>query len=154
MYFNDKFYDHTNGWAACFRQPGASSHCRDPHGYPLAFRLRFQAEILDKNNWVLDFGGLKQVKAWHAEHFDHRTLLAADDPHLQRFHDLYDACGFAPIIVLPFVGCEGFAKYSYDFTSSWLFANHPDAYAKRGLRLHSVTVYEHAGNSATYQGVE
>lgn len=152
MFYVDKLYDHTLGWSTCFRQPGAQSHCRDPHGYPLAFKLRFGAHILDNDNWVLDFGGLKPVKAHHADTFDHRTILAADDPHLPAFQTLYAECGFRDIFVLPFVGCEGFAKYSYDWTNAWLHDNYLHSIDTRGLRLVSVTVAEHAGNSATYEG--
>lgn len=152
MYYVTKTYDHNLGLSACFRQPFAESHCRDPHGYPLSFKLMFGAERLNSNHWVLDFGGLKPIKAWLCSSFDHRTILAADDPALEDFRALYAKWGFAPIETLPFVGCEGFAKHVYDYVSSWLEDSHPMEMDIRGLRLVSVEVREHGGNSAIYEG--
>jgi 6-pyruvoyltetrahydropterin/6-carboxytetrahydropterin synthase len=135
-----------------FRQPGAKSHCRDPHGYPLQFQLIFEASTLDENNWVIDFGGLKPIKAWLADSFDHRTLLAEGDPALGDFMELYAKHGFRMPLVLPFVGCEGFARYVYNYVARWLGDEHKEAIERRGLRLVSVEVREHGGNSATFAG--
>ncbi len=152
MYFITKLYDHTLGLSTCFRQPGATSHCKDPHGYPLSFKLKFGANYLDPNNWVLDFGGLKPVKAWLVENFDHRTALASNDPFLEAFQKHYAECGFREILVLPFVGCEGFAKYVFDFVNHWLEDNLFLDCDIRGLHLAEVEVREHGGNSAIYTG--
>jgi 6-pyruvoyltetrahydropterin/6-carboxytetrahydropterin synthase len=100
----------------------------------------------------MDFGGLKPVKAWLCEHFDHRTILSEADPHLDRFQEHYEACGFTPILVLPFVGCEGFAKYAFDYVGDWMAANFSKDVFDRGLHLKEVEVREHAGNSAIYEG--
>lgn len=151
MFYVDKTYGHQLGLSACFRQPFAKSHCRDPHGYPLAFRLKFGAQVLDSNNWTIDFGSLKPVKQMLCDSFDHRTVLAQDDPALSDFCLLYNKWGFAPPLVLPFVGCEGFAKYVFDWTENWLRENHADCIAKRGLFLKSVECREHGANSATYE---
>lgn len=151
VFYITKLYDHTLGWSACFRQPGASSHCRDPHGYPLAFKLVFAADTLDNDNWVFDFGGLKPVKAWLEDTFDHRTILAYDDPFLADFQALYEKAAFRDIVVLPYVGCEGFAKYAYDYINAWLHDYYLHSIDTRGLRLVLVEVREHAGNSAIYE---
>ena len=34
------------------------------HGYSLQFKFTFEARELDERNWVVDFGGLKPLKAW------------------------------------------------------------------------------------------
>lgn len=151
MFYVTKTYDHNLGLSACFRQHRAKSHCRDPHGYPLSFKLVFAAEKLNGENWVIDFGGLKPIKEWLVETFDHRTVMAADDPALDDFQQLYAKYGFAPIIVLPFVGCEGFAKYVYDYVDAWLGDTMPLDCDIRGLRLKSVEVREHGANSAIYE---
>lgn len=151
MYLVTKTYGHDLGLSACFRQPGAKSHCRDPHGYPLSFKLTFAAEELDGDNWVLDFGGLKPIKAWLVENFDHRTILAEGDPALEDFAALYERHGFAPINVLPFVGCEGFARHVFEHVDEWLGDEHPLACDIRGLRIVEVEVREHGGNSAIYR---
>jgi 6-pyruvoyltetrahydropterin/6-carboxytetrahydropterin synthase len=152
MFYVTKTYDHNLGMSACFRQPQAKSHCRDPHGYPLAFKLTFGALELNSDHWVIDFGGLKEIKQWLADTFDHKTILAADDPALEDFRALYAKHGFADILTLPFVGCEGFAKFVYDHVDAWLTDNHCLACDIRGLHLVSVEVREHAGNSAIYSG--
>lgn len=152
MFYIDKLYDHTLGWSVCFRQPGASSHCSDPHGYALAFKLKFGAALLDQNNWVLDFGGLKEISARLKDEFDHRTILSADDPFLEDFQALYAKCGFRNILVLPNVGCEAFAQYVYGIIDGWLNVTYLHSITTRRLHISSVEVREHAGNSATYAG--
>lgn len=150
MFYVTKTYDHNLGLSACFRQHRAKSHCHDPHGYPLSFKLTFGAEQLNSDNWVIDFGGLKPIKAWLVENFDHRTVMAADDPALGDFTVLYAKYGFAPPLVIPFVGCEGFAKFAYDYIDDWLCDAHPLDCDIRGLHLASVEVREHGANSAIY----
>ena len=152
MFYVTKTYDHNLGLSACFRQPFADSHCKDPHGYPLSFRLKFGAERLDRNNWVIDFGGLKSIKQWLCDNFDHRTVLAENDPALEDFRVLYLKWGFQLPLVLPFVGCEGFAKFAFDHVDNWLTMNHPFECDIRGLHLAEIEVREHGANSATYTG--
>jgi 6-pyruvoyltetrahydropterin/6-carboxytetrahydropterin synthase len=149
----DKTYGHDLGLSSCFRQPGAKSHCRDPHGYPLGFRLRFGCHTLDENNWVIDFGGLKPVKAWLFDNFDHRTILAENDEALEDFRALYQKYNFREPLVLPFVGCEGFALHVYKYVSGWLREFHTPALKERGLHLRFVEVREHGGNSAICEGI-
>jgi 6-pyruvoyltetrahydropterin/6-carboxytetrahydropterin synthase len=151
VYYVTKTYDHNLGLSACFRQPFASSHCHDPHGYPLSFKLTFGATALDPNNWVLDFGGLKPIKAWLCENFDHRTILSARDPFLGAFQELYRLADFKPILVLPNVGCEAFAKYVFDHVDEWLGEEMFIECDIRGLLIKSVEVREHGGNSAIFE---
>ena len=154
MFLVTKTYDHSLGLSACFRQWRADhSHCRFLHGYALSFKLTFAAEQLDRNNWVLDFGGLKPVKAFLVESFDHKLAIAEDDPALDDL-GMLAGLGLADTLVIPFVGCEGFAKYVYDWVDAWLGDAHPLACDIRGLRLVEVEVREHGGNSAIYQGAK
>lgn len=151
MYYITKTYDHSLGFSTCFRQPGADSHCKDPHGYPLAFKLKFGAVLLDSNNWVLDFGGLKRVADRLKDEFDHRTILAASDPALPDFQELYAKWGFRDILVLPLVGCEGFAQYVFGWVDAFISDWYLHSRDTRGLHLVSVEVREHAGNSAIFE---
>jgi 6-pyruvoyltetrahydropterin/6-carboxytetrahydropterin synthase len=146
IYRSTKTYDHAEGLSCCFRQWRAShSHCSLVHGYALAFKFVFATHELDERNWCFDFGGLKAVRAWLHEMFDHTMLVAADDPQLALFCRL-DELGLAAIRVLPAVGCEAVAKHVFD---------HVCAYVRResGGRvwLESVEVREHGGNSALYE---
>ena len=137
--------DHSEGLSCCFRQWRAThSHCRLVHGYALAFRFVFATHELDERNWCFDFGGLKPVKAWLKEMFDHTMLVAEDDPALARFRAMHED-GLIDIRVLPAVGCEATAKYVYDYVARYV-------QAETGARvwLESVEVKEHGGNSAIY----
>ncbi len=151
MFAVTKNYDHNLGLSACFRQHRASSHCRFLHGYALAFKIEFVADTLDHNNWVLDFGGLKPIKAYLENNFDHRLMVADDDPHKDELLELA-GIGVADPVLVENVGCEAFAKNVFDFVQSWLEETHETGITERGLRLASVECREHAGNSAIYFG--
>ena len=64
-----------------YRQWRADSHCRFIHGYGLSFHFEFECDTLDARNWCFDFGGLRPLKDFLEDHFDHCFILAQDDPH-------------------------------------------------------------------------
>lgn len=141
-----KTYGHEEGLSCCFRQwRAAHSHCRLLHGYALSFRLTFASANLDERNWCYDFGGLKPIKAWLHEMFDHTTLVAADDPDLPTFQ-LLASRGLAELRVLEAVGCEAIAQLTFNHASRFLVET-------TGIRvtLEEVEVREHSGNSASYR---
>ncbi|UXO93763.1 6-carboxytetrahydropterin synthase [Pseudanabaena phage Pan1] len=146
-YRSTKTYGHEIGLSAAFRQWRAESHCRLLHGYALAVRLEFEADELDVRNWVVDFGSLKSLKGMLEDTFDHKTVVAADDPEILTFQDLH-ARGLIEMRVLPAVGCEKFAEYIFGATEVWLADN---GYSPR-VRLVSVEVKEHGANSAIFTG--
>lgn len=113
-YKSTKTYGHNIGLSACFRQPNAHSHCKLLHGYSLAFKFTFTASELDERNWVVDFGGLKPLKLWLEETFDHKVVLSEDDPYLETFEDL-ERKGLADLVILDGVGVEMFAKHAYNY---------------------------------------
>lgn len=144
-YRSTKTYGHEIGLSCCFRQHRAESHCRFLHGYALAVRLEFEATELDYRNWVVDFGSLKSLKGMLENTFDHKLVIAEDDPFLDEIAGLA-SFGAADVVVLPDVGCEKFAEYIAGATDTWLQSN---GYAPR-VRLVSVEVKEHGANSAIY----
>ena len=140
-----KSYGHAEGLSCAFRQWRAThSHCRLVHGYALAFKLVFVADELDQHNWCFDFGGLKPVKAWLHEMFDHTLLVAADDPELDEFKRLFER-GIIALRIVPAVGCESIARLVFGFVTQF-------AAEKTGgrVRLEQVEVSEHSGNAASY----
>ncbi len=141
-----KTYNHSIGLSCCFRQWKAQSHCRFMHGYALKVNIVFGADKLDSNNWVMNFGGLKPVKAWLEEQFDHKTLVAADDPLISTFREL-DVAKVIQLNVVPSIGVEAFAKMINDYVVNMLRTTHE----LERVWVESVTVSEHDGNSATYQ---
>jgi 6-pyruvoyltetrahydropterin/6-carboxytetrahydropterin synthase len=147
MYASTKTYGHDVGLSVCFRQWHADSHCSFFHGYSIAVKLTFEAVTLDKRNWVMDFGALKPVKEWLQLKFDHKMLVAYDDPALHFIKQLY-GCKAADIVYVQNVGCEAFAEMIYDFVDWWLKNNN---HAPR-VALRKVEVKEHGANSAIYEG--
>lgn len=139
-----KTFTHEVGLSCAFRQWRAESHCSKLHGYALQVSLEFCAEDLDECGWVQDFGGLKPIKAWLELMFDHKTVVAFDDPHMAIFVDLNRLKIIDVTIVYPGTGCENFAMMIYDFVDHWLGAQ------PRRVQLVKVEVREHGGNSGIY----
>ena len=146
-YQSTKQFGHDLGLSCCFRQWRAESHCNQLHGYAIAIRLVFEAEELDVRNWVVDFGSLKSLKQMFVDTFDHKLLVAEDDPDKDEICALA-GMGIADVIVVPAVGCEKFAEYVFGATEVWLQSN---GYTPR-VKLISAEVKEHGANSAIYTG--
>lgn len=145
VYLSTKTYGHEVGLSCCFRQWKANhSHCQKLHGYALAIRLEFESEKLDDKGWVVDFGGLKELKSTLQNYFDHKTLIAQDDPELSWFRDAAKS-GILDLVEVPAVGCEKFAELIYDLTTNWMKVN------QLSCKLASVEVKEHGANSAIYR---
>lgn len=144
-HFSTKTYGHDRGLSCVFRQPNAThSHCSLLHGYSLSFSFTFGCKELDEKNWVVDFGGLKVLKSWLEETFDHTVVVDKDDPHIKDLIDL-DKKGLAKVVVLEGVGCEKFAE------AAFLIANRV-VYDMTDGRCFCVSceVSEHEANSAIY----
>ena len=141
-----KTYGHAEGLSCCFRQfQAANSHCRFLHGYALAFRFTLVCETLDDRGWCIDFGGLKPLRAWLHDMFDHTTLVAADDPARTVFEGLA-AQGLLQLRVVPAIGCEAFAAAAFAWAQNFVAAE-----TGRRVRVAQVEVAEHEGNSGVYQ---
>lgn len=144
-YYSTKTYGHNIGLSAVFRQPKAHSHCKFLHGYSLAFKFTFGASNLDEKNWVVDFGGLKKLKKWLEDSFDHKLVLDRDDPMMYKFAELENA-GLAEITILDGVGVEKFAEHA------WKFADDLVKEASDGrCWCESVECSEHGANSGIYR---
>lgn len=116
-YLSTKHYGHNIGLSACFRQPNAHSHCKFLHGYALAFKFTFGCSQLDSRNWVVDFGGLKPLKAWLENSFDHKVVLDVEDPLMQHFDNLA-AAGLCELTIMNGVGVEKFAEHAFKFADN------------------------------------
>lgn len=141
-FFSLKKYGHERGLSAAFRQWRAESHCKYLHGYSLEFEFEFGAEKLDERNWVVDFGGLKDLEAWLRLNFDHKTLVASDDPKLSEFKTLNES-GIIDMVVVESTGAEMFAKMAMEYSSTMIQEKYGDR-----CWVESVTVREHGANSA------
>ena len=102
-----------SGFPCTHRQWRASSHCRFVHGYSRSFYFEFASKELTPEGWVVDFGGLKELKTWLEHMFDHTFLIAQDDPHLEDFKKLSNE-GVIQLRVMPNPGMEGTALFVYE----------------------------------------
>ena len=128
-----------------YRQWRADSHCNLIHGYSLSFKFTFEADDLDARNWVVDFGGLKELKGLLEQNFDHTLLVSEDDPHLDWYKEA-EARGIAKLTILPALGCEALAELVFGVTDVWL----GDAGYGDRVRVVEVEVFEHGKNSALF----
>lgn len=146
-YRSTKTYGHEQGFSCAFRQWKAThSHCSLIHGYALAFKFMFEAVQLDDRNWVVDFGGLDELKNSLRYWFDHTTLVALDDPARQTFVEL-ETKGLIKMRLLDQVGCEAFAKAAFNIAAASIGKKF------QHVRVVSCEVSEHGANSAIYTPV-
>ena len=149
--FNSK--KRIDGFSTCFRQWKAKdTHCSYIHGYDIYFDVTFEGD-LDYRNWVADFGLFKRAKnniegmspkAYFDYLLDHTTIIAEDDPYLEKFKQMHFD-GVIQLRILPAVGCEKFAEHLYNVINDFL------AIETAGrVKAIKVEVYEHERNSASY----
>lgn len=131
--------------SCAFRQPTATSHCKYLHGYRLTAKFWFEANSLDQNNWVVDFGGLKDLKKILQDQFDHTTCVSKEDPKLMLFKQMNDT-GLCDLRIMDGVGIEKFAEWC------WQVANkHVVKITDGRCRCIKAEVFEHENNSAIYE---
>lgn len=132
--------------SCAFRQWRAvESHCRFIHGYQLKAKFWFEADSLDDKNWVVDFGGLKELKKILQNQFDHTLCVDKKDPLLLSF-ELLDKSGACNMRVMDGVGIEKTAEWCFNAAKTFLFKKYGPTH-----RVTKVEVWEHSENSATYE---
>lgn len=68
-------------WDALHRVPGHESQCAAWHGHRYVAEIGCQADALDAQGRIIDFGVVKQVVGgWIDTHWDHTGLLMRGDP--------------------------------------------------------------------------
>jgi 6-pyruvoyltetrahydropterin/6-carboxytetrahydropterin synthase len=132
------------GFPCTHRQWKADSHCKYVHGYSREFYFEFACKELSEEFWVMDFGGLKEVKKWLEHMFDHTFLIAQDDPYLEKFEQM-DKDGIIQLRVMPNPGMEGTAKFIYEHVNK-MVAELTD----KRVWVTKVEVRENEKNSAFY----
>ena len=130
--------------SCAFRQWRANhSHCKFIHGYRLVAKFWFCCTNLDDKNWVVDFGGLDDLKKILQKQFDHTFCVAEDDPLLDGFKSLHAAGGCDLRIMSNGVGIER--------TAEWCLAvadQHVRQITGNRCWVEKVEVWEHEKNSA------
>ena len=145
MHLSTKTYGHERGLSCTFRQPNAKhSHCSLLHGYSLGFKFTFACESLDDKNWLVDFGGLKDLKYWLEDHFDHKLVVDVKDPEMDTFEEL-EVAGLASLTILKGVGCEKFAEHAFWYADE-MIRNMTD----NRCWVTEVECMEHGANSGAF----
>ena len=147
-FLSGKTYTHSTGHSCAFRQWRADSHCNLIHGYALQFELQFGSIALDDKNWVVDFGGLKPLKKWLEDSFDHKTVVDKNDPHMEEFKRLEEK-GLAQLTIFDGVGAEKFAEHAFKFADNLI----REATDNRCYVV-KCECAEHGANSAIYEAEE
>ena len=136
-----------SGYSTAHRLWKATSHCRFIHGYDRSFDVTFGCTELDANGWVVDFGGLKQVHKNIEDKFDHKTVIASDDPLMSEFL-LLERMGGCELTVMPHPGMEGAAEWVAAMITLWIRTQ--PATAER-VYVVKVVARENDKNAVVYQ---
>lgn len=131
--------------SAAFRQPKSDTHCRFIHGYQLKAKIWFSCNELDGNNWVFDFGGLKELRERLQRQFDHKCVITKDDPAKHVFKEL-ERYGAVDLVVMDGVGIEKFAEYVFNEANTFVTYK-----SSNRVWVERVEVFEHELNSAIYE---
>jgi len=129
--------------SCAFRQWKADSHCKFIHGYRLIAKFWFECTGLDDKNWVVDFGGLNELKDILQKQFDHTTCISADDPLLETFKNLHN-CGAIDLRIMDNgVGIERTAEFCLKIANNYIKEK-----TVGRCWVSKVEVWEHEKNSA------
>ncbi|MFK7956722.1 MAG: 6-pyruvoyl tetrahydropterin synthase family protein [Lysobacterales bacterium] len=141
MYRSSKTF---RGYPCAHRKWRHQGHCAHLHGYSRSFQVWFACRERDNNGFVMDFGDLAEPRGWLAQHFDHSTLVDADDPLLPQLRAL-ESAGGCRLVVFDDVGVEGCAKTFFDYLDPWVKQ-------RTGGRVwvYSVECRENENNSGIY----
>ena len=129
------------------RQWKDKGHCSYAHGYVRYVEIEFDSFELDERGWVVDFGDLKWVKEWLENEWDHRLLLAHDDPLIEDFKAIEKKGGVDLNILPDWSGpsIEQSCYYVYKFVNDGI-------HVRSGGKawVNKVRIYEHENNWAEY----
>lgn len=133
--------------SCAFRQPNAAgTRCQLVHGYKLTAKFWFGCSGLDERNWVVNFGGLKELKQTLNDQFDHTLNIDAQDPLLPLFKQLHEAGGCDLRIMDKGVGIERTAEWCFETADK-----HVREITNNRCWVEQVEVFEHELNSAIYR---
>lgn len=143
--------EYVDAFPCAYRQWRADTHCHEIHGYSFSMRFFFGTNDLDARNWVADYGGLKDLKKILEEQFDHKLLVAEDDPDLDAFMML-QARKMANVVVLPKLGCESLADMLYKYVNGVYIPQFWGEHESKRLWNYKVEVRETQANMAFREG--
>ena len=146
--------EYVDEFPLAYRQhPAIGSSCRLIHGYSFSMKFYFGSDRLDARNWTygVEYGGLKDLKTILKDQFDHRLLVAEDDPDMDMFLQLQER-NMAKLTVLPKLGCESIADMLYKFMNGVYIPDHLGRDAADNTWCFRVEVRETQTNMAYREG--
>ncbi len=126
------------------RQPSHYGHCALIHGHSWHFEITFEAERLDENTFVFDFGDLKDVREGLNGLFDHTLVLNQTDPQLGTFLNMQHQ-GLCKVTTVPSCSAEGLAEFVFKFVDRHIKLKTSDR-----VQVKSVKCFEEPTAFATY----
>ena len=127
------------------RQPFHEGRCSRLHGHSWAITLTFEAQELDENGFVIDFGELHFIEDWIDGNLDHGTILRQDDPRREELEKL-EQSGLLKATWVKSASCEGIARFLFETFEPMVSSHSGGRVGLRSLRLD-----EDSKNSATYR---
>ena len=144
--------EYVNAFPVAYRQwKDTGGNCSVIHGYAFNIKLYFGTNDLDVRNWVVSFGGLRELKEVLEQQFDHKLLVAEDDPHLDWYKEA-EKRGIAKLTILPRLGCEGLADQLYKFINGVYIPDMLGAGEAERVWCYKVIVRETISNMAFREG--
>lgn len=143
--------EYIDEFPCAYKQWKADTHCNLNHGYSFSFKFYFGANELDKRGWVVDYGGLKELKQILKDQFDHKTIIAADDPDLEDYKEM-ERKGFLSLSILPGMGCEMIADMLYKFVNGVYIPDYLGQGEAERVWCYKVEVRETQSNMAFREG--
>ena len=143
--------EYVDKFPCAYRQYKADSHCNVIHGYSFTMRFFFGTDYLDVRNWVVDYGGLGELKSFLNEQFDHTLLVAEDEPEMDLYKQLQER-GIAKLTVLPKLGCEGLSSMLYKYMNGIFIPDMWGPGEAERLWCYRVEVRETESNMAWREG--
>lgn len=118
-----------------------SKKCQQVHGHSYKLELFLQADELNEDGMVIDFGQVKQLFQDKLEQFDHKLVLEEGDPIVRKMMEVV-AEGYMHDIGLVVVNfnptAENMAKFFYELLEKEFYANEEI----RHIRIKAVRVHE------------
>ena len=130
------------GYPCSHRQWRDDGRCAFLHGYDRWIQMEWQGER-DYRGWVVDFGGLKELKQTFEHQFDHTCLIAEDDPYMSIWQQLHDENVIDMRIMDPTI--EGMTLWVAEKVQQWTQENYETT------KLIRVTCFENEKNSASWK---
>lgn len=122
--------EYVDAFPVAYRQWRDDGKCSILHGYALTIRFWFETDDLDVRNWAMDYGGLRPLKEELENLFDHRLLLAQDDPYYSELKKLGEL-GIAKITEVEKTGCEALADWLYEYVNTIFLPSYGKSEAER-----------------------